>query len=170
MLGYLGAVVVSNPDLNVRLAPIEGEPRAIGQWLTSFDLVFVVVDPRAKTSRWILPTAERVLTSFYEADCRVAWLVAGDEDESREFLGSRADRLLVFADPERSAIAAFGLERLPAIVHVGTDGAVVGAVEGWEPSQWRELVNRLAKRMAWIPPAIPDPDDPGPFEGSPALR
>ncbi len=156
--------------MSLRLAPIQGEARSVGQWLTNFDLVFVAVDPKAKTSRWILPTAERVLTSFYEADCRVAWLVAGDEDECREFLGSRADRLLAFADPERSAIAAFGLERLPALVHVGADGTVVGAAEGWEPSEWRAVVNRLAKDMAWIPPAIPEPGDPGPFEGSPARR
>ncbi len=163
-------MVVTNPDLALRLAPMEGEERSLGQWLTSFDLVFVAVDPSQKTSRWILPTAERVLTNFYEADCRVAFLVAGDADECREFLGSRADRLLVFADPDRSAIAGFGFQRLPAIVHVGTDGVVVGAAEGWEPSQWRAVVNRLAKNMAWIPPALPDPNDPGPFEGSPALR
>jgi len=163
-------VVVTNPDLTVRLAPIEGEARSLGQWLTSFDLVLVAVDPSEKTSRWILPTAERVLVNFYEADCRVAWLVAGDPDDCREFLGSRADRLLVFADPDRTAIAGFGLEHLPALVHVGTDGVVVGAAEGWEPSEWRALVNRLAKNMAWIPPAIPDPKDPGPFEGAAVRR
>ena len=169
-VGYLVAVVVDNPDLSLPLAPIQGDARSIDQWLTNFDLVFVAVDPKSKTSRWILPTAERVLMSFYEADCRVAWLVAGDDDECREFLGSRADRLLVFADPERSAIAAFGLEHLPAIVHVGTDGAVVGAAEGWQPAEWRAVVNWLARDMAWIAPVLPAPNDPGPFEGSPALR
>jgi hypothetical protein len=158
-------VVVTNPDPALRLTPIDGEERSLSQWLTSFDLLLVAVDPRALTSQWILPTAERVLTNFYQADCRVAWLVAGDADECREFLGSRADRMLVFADPERSAITGFGLERLPAIVHVGTDGAVVSAAEGWQPSEWRALVNRLAKNMAWIPPSLPDRNDPGPFEG-----
>jgi len=166
----LSAVVVTQPDPALRLAPITGQERSLGQWLTSFDLLFVAVDPGALASQWIVATAERVLTNFYEADCRVAWLVAGDEDECRELLGSSADRLLVFADPERSAIAGFGLERLPAIVHVGTDGAVAGAAEGWEPSEWRALVTQLAKKMAWIPPTIPEPGDPGPFEGSPALR
>lgn len=163
-------MVVANPAPSLRLAPIEGEDRSIGEWLTNFHLVFVAVDPAARTSRWILPTAERLLTNFYEADCRVAWLVAGDAEDARQFLGSRADRLLVFADPERSAITGFGIERLPALVHVGTDGAVVGAAEGWEPSQWRAVLNRLAKDMAWIPPVLPEPGDPGPFEGSPALR
>ena len=159
-------MVVTNPDPALRLAPIEGEARSLGQWLTSFDLLFIAVDPGELKSGWILPTAERVLTNFYQADCRVAWLVAGDADECREFLGGRADRLLVFADPERKAIAGFGLERLPAIVHVGADGVVVGAAEGWEPLEWRALVNHLAKKMAWIPPTLPDRSDPGPFEGA----
>jgi hypothetical protein len=163
-------VVVASPAPELRLAPVEGEDRSIAEWLTNFHLVFVAVDPRAQMSRWILPTAWRVLTNFYEADCRVAWLVAGDAEEAAEFLGDRAERLLVFADPDRTAIAGFGLERLPAIVHVGTDGSVVGAAEGWQPSEWRAVVNRLAKDMAWIPPALPEPGDPGPFDGSPALR
>ncbi|MDQ3574137.1 MAG: hypothetical protein M3378_04425 [Actinomycetota bacterium] len=162
--------MVTNPAPDLRLAPVGGADRTLRQWLTSFDLVFVAVDPLARESRWILPTAERVLTNFYEADCRVAWLVAGDPDECREFLGEQGQRLLAFSDPERSAIAAFGLERLPALVHVGADGAVVGAAEGWQPSEWRAVVNRLAKDMAWIPPTVPEASDPGPFEGSPARR
>jgi hypothetical protein len=166
----LSAVAVANPAPTLRLAPIQGEDHSLGQWLTSFDLLFVAVDPKQRTSSWILPTAERVLTNFYEADCRVAWLVTGDADECREFLGERADRLLVFADPDRSAVAAFGLERLPAIVHVATDGSVVGAAEGWDPAEWRAVVNRLAKDMAWIPPVLPERSDPGPFEGTAARR
>ena len=162
--------VAANPDPNLTLAPIQGAPHTVSQWLTTFHLVFVAVDPAARETTWILPTAERVLRQFYEADCRVAWLVAGDPEDCRELLGSRADDLLVFADPDRTAIAAFGLERLPALVHLGTDGTVVGAAEGWDPMEWRAVVTRLAKDMAWLPPVIPVPGDPGPFEGSPALR
>ena len=163
-------MVVANPAPDLHLAPLEGEAHSLAQWLTNFHLVFVAVDPNDRASSWILPTAERVLTQFYEADCRVAWLVAGDADEARAFLGPRAERLLAFADPDRTAIAGFGIERLPALVHLGTDGSVVGAAEGWQPSEWRAVVNRLAKDMAWIPPVLPEPSDPGPFEGSPALR
>lgn len=165
----LSAVVVANPALDMRLAPLDGEDRSIAQWLTTFHLVFVAVDPSQPTSQWILPTAERVLTNFYEADCRVAWLVAGDSEEAKDFLGDLTDRLLVFTDPERQAIAGFGISHLPALVHLGTDGSVVGAAEGWEPTEWRAVVNRLAKDMAWIPPTLPELSDPGPFEGSPAL-
>ncbi len=165
-LATFGAVVTT-PAPDLRLEAMSGTARTLGQWLTTFHLAFVAVDPSANESRWLLPTAHRVLSNFHEADCRVAWLVAGDEDEARAFLGPRGQDILVFTDRDRTAIASFGLERLPAIVHVGPDGSVVGAAEGWDPLQWRAVVNRLAKDMAWIPPTIPEPGDPGPFQGSP---
>ncbi|MDP8993278.1 MAG: hypothetical protein M3N31_09565 [Actinomycetota bacterium] len=161
--------MVANPPPDLQLTAVDGPDLTLTQWLTTFDLVFVALDPSAAPSRWILPTAERVLTNFYEADCRVAWLVAGTAEDAAGLLGDRAERMLVFPDPERAAISAFGLERLPALVHVGTDGSVVGAAEGWDPAEWRAVLNRLAKDMAWIPPVVPEPGDPGPFEGSPAL-
>lgn len=161
--------MATNPAPDLHLVPVGGPDRTVAQWLTTFDLVFVAVDPSAPPSRWIVPTAERLLTNFYEADCRVAWLVTATPEEATRFLGPRAERMLVFADPERTAVAGFGLERLPALVHVGPDGSVVGAAEGWDPIQWRAVVNRLAKDMAWIAPVVPEPGDPGPFEGSPAL-
>jgi hypothetical protein len=166
-LATFGAVVTT-PAPDLRLEATNGTARTLTQWLTTFDLAFVAVDPGAAESRWILPTAERILSNFHEADCRVAWLVAGDEEDALGFLGSRAGRMLVFTDPGRAAIGGFGLERLPAFVHVGPDGAVVGAAEGWDPAEWRAVVNRLAKDMAWIPPVVPEPGDPGPFPGSPA--
>lgn len=162
--------VATNPPPDLALAPIRGTARTVEQWLTVFDLVFVAVDPSAEQSSWILPTAERILAKFHEADCRVAWLVTGSPEEATDFLGSRAERTLTFADPDRAAVQAFGLERLPALVHVGTDGSVMGAAEGWDPLEWREVVTNLAKAMAWIAPVVPAPGDPGPFEGAPALR
>lgn len=162
------APVVTTPAPDLRLEAIGGTTRTLSQWLTTFHLAFVAVDPTTAQSAWILPTAERVLANFHEADCRVAWLVAGDEEDARDFLGPRGRNMLVFTDPGRAAIAAFGLERLPAMVHVGTDGSVVGAAEGWDPGEWRAVVNRLAKDMAWIPPVLPEPGDPGPFQGAPA--
>ncbi len=162
------AAVVTNPGPDLRLVALDGTGRTLGQWLTTFDLAFVAVDPSTDQSAWILPTAERILSNFHEADCRVAWLVTADEEDARRFLGPRAQRMLVFVDPDRAAIAAFGLQRLPAFVHVSTDGSVAGAAEGWDPAEWRAVVNRLAKDMAWIPPVIPEPGDPGPFEGAPA--
>ncbi len=160
--------MVTTPAPDLRLEAVGGTARTLGQWLTTFHLAFVAVDPSTDESAWILPTAERILANFHEADCRVAWLVAGDEEDARDFLGPRAQRMLVFTDPDKAAIAGFGLERLPAIVHVRTDGSIAGAAEGWDPAEWRAVVNGLAKDMAWIPPAIPEPGDPGPFRGAAA--
>jgi hypothetical protein len=135
-----------------------------------FHLVFVALDPFTNESAWILPTAARILTVFDQADCRVAWLVAGaTPEECRLFLGPWADQILTFADPDREAVKAFGLERLPALVHLGIDGTIVGAAEGWDPAAWRAVTERLAKAMSWRAPAIPATRDPAPFPGTPAL-
>ena len=94
---------------------------------------------------------------FEQADCRVAWLVAATPDEARMFLGPWADEILTFVDPDRIAIKGFGLERLPAIVHLGMAGRVVGAAEGWHPAEWRAVVDQLAKILSWRRPASPVP-------------
>jgi hypothetical protein len=142
----------------------------VKELLLMFHLVFVALDPFTNESAWILPTAARILTVFDQADCRVAWLVAGaTPEECRLFLGPWADQILTFADPDREAVKAFGLERLPALVHLGIDGTIVGAAEGWDPAAWRAVTERLAKAMSWRAPAIPAPRDPAPFPGTPAL-
>lgn len=168
VVDYLAAVA-SAPPLDLSLAPLNGPPRSVEQWLTTFHLVFVALDPFTYESAWLLPTANRVLLGFQEADCRIAWLVAGTPEECRRFLGPWSREILTFADPDRDAIRAFGLERLPALVHVGTDGSIIGAAEGWDPPAWRAVATSLAKMMAWTAPNIPAAGDPGPYPGSPAL-
>jgi len=159
--------VATDPPSELVLSPLEGRPRTVREWLTTFHLLLVAVHPRGRHSAWILPTAERVLTDYDQADCRVAWLVAGDEDDARRFLGRRADDTLTFADPDGAAIRAFGLSTLPAIVHLGMDGRVVNAVEGWDPLAWRALTVELSRIVGWTRPVIPAPRDPGPFPGEP---
>ena len=168
VVGYLAAVATA-PPLDLSLAPLNGPPRTVEQWLTTFHLVFVAVDPFTYESAWLLPTANRILLTFQEADCRIAWLVAGTPEECYQFLGPWSQEILTFADPDREAIKAFGLEYLPAIVHVGTDGSIIAAAEGWDPLEWRAVANNLAKVMAWSAPTIPSAGDPGPYPGSPAL-
>ena len=168
VVGYLAAVA-SAPPLDLQLSPLNGPPRSVEAWLTTFHLVFVAVDPFTYESAWLLPTAARVLTGFQEADCRIAWVVAGTPEECRQFLGPLSKEILTFSDPDRSAIKAFGLERLPALVHVGTDGSVISSAEGWNPAEWRELAAGLARMMAWTAPNIPVAGDPGPYPGSPAM-
>jgi hypothetical protein len=165
----LSAAVARDPSSDLLLTPLQGKPRTIGQLLVTFHLLFVALDPFTHESAWILPTAARILQTFEQADCRIAWLVTATEDECRQFLGPWADQIMTFADPDRVAVKEFGLERLPAIVHVGMHGKVVAAAEGWHPLEWKAVVDQLAKIVGWAPPTVPSPRDPGPFEGSPAL-
>ncbi len=156
-----------NPSPDLMLSSINGRARSVGQWLTTFHLLFVAVDPGNDRSSWVVPTAGRVLTNYEQADCRVAWLVAGTPAEARRFLGRWSSEILTFADPDLTAIRGFGLESLPAIVHVGMDGTVVNAVEGWDPADWRRLTAELSRIVSWSRPTIPMPSDPGSFTGAP---
>ena len=159
--------MATNPPPDLLLSPITGTPRTVEQWLTVFHLLFVAVDPSNDRSRWILPTAANVLTDYEQADCRVAWLVAGDADDARRFLGHLSRDILTFVDPDKAACKAFAFGSLPAIVHLGMDGAIVNAVEGWDPGAWRALTIELSRIVSWSRPVIPRDGDPGPFAGAP---
>jgi hypothetical protein len=162
--------MATDPSPDLVLTPLNGDARSIGEWLTTFHLAFVALDPFTHESAWILPTAGRILTTFEQADVRVAFLVTGTEEECRLFLGPWARDVLTFADPDRAAVRGFGIERLPAFVHLAMDGTVANAAEGWEPSEWRTVADHLAKVTSWTAPVIPVAGDPGPYEGSPALE
>jgi hypothetical protein len=161
--------VASNPPPDTILRPLNGPARPLSQYLTTFHLVVVVVDPYTNESAWILDTAGRILTTFSQADCRVGWLVAGGPEECRAFLGPWAQRFITFADPDREVIKGLALESLPAIVHLGMDSTVVDAAEGWNPVGWRRVTEGLARIVGWKGPSIPGPRDPAPYEGTPAL-
>ena len=159
--------MAKNPPLDLVLTPINGPGRSVNAWLSMFHLVFVALDPSNERSRRILDTTMRVFATYDEADCRVAWLVGGDAADTRRFLGPLADEVLTFIDPDYAAIKAFGLESLPAIVHLGVDGSIVNATEGWDPAGWRKLTDELSRVLKWTQPPIPWPTDPAPFEAAP---
>ncbi len=159
----------TDPPGDLTLTPVGGEGRTVAQWLTTFHLLVMVLDPYTNESAWILPTVQRIVATFEQADCRVALLVTADDRDCKRFLGPVADQVLTFADPDRAAVKALGLERLPAIVHLAMDGTLSGSAEGWQPLQWRAVTEELAKVMRWSSPVLPSTKDPGPFEGSPAL-
>jgi hypothetical protein len=151
------------------LRPLTGPDRPLSQYLTTFHLVLVVIDPFTLESSWLLDTAARVLNTFGQADCRVGFLVAGDAEEAKAFLGPHAERFLTFTDADRSIIRALGLSYLPAIVHLGHDSSVIDAAEGWHPAEWRRVTDGIARILSWKGPGIPTAQDPAPFPGSPAL-
>lgn len=160
--------MAADPSPELELSPLEGKPRTVRQLLTTFHLLFVALDPFEAESTWALPTAARILHAFEEADVRVALMVTSNATQARRWLGPHAEELLVFTDPDRSVVKGFGLEFLPAIVHVGMDGTVFGAAEGWHPDSWFKVTENLARVTAWRGPRLPGPKDPAPFEGTPA--
>jgi hypothetical protein len=160
--------VATDPPADLTLAPINGEPRTIAEWLTTFQLAAVVLDPFTNESAWIIDTAGRVLTHFREADCRVAFIVTGSADDARQFLGPWADKVLTFADPDRASVKALGLNELPAFVQIRGDLHVAAVAEGWDPEEWQQVALSLADNMSWSAPLLPAQGDPSPYAGSSA--
>ena len=160
--------MATDPSADLTLTPLNGEGRTIADWVTTFQLAAVVLDPFTNESSWILETAGRLLTHFREADCRVAFIVTGTPAETRQFLGPWTDKVLTFADPERAAVEAMALNELPAFLQVRGDLKLAAVAEGWDPEQWRAVAASLAKANSWSAPLIPALGDPSPYAGSAA--
>ena len=152
--------------LDFELTPLDGESRSLSEWLTTFPLVPIVLDPYTHESAWILDTARRVLTSYKGADCRPCWIVAASADDAKQFLGPYADEFLTFADPDKAAIKGWGIESAPAFALVWQDGNIMAKAEGWDPETWREVAEAIDDQTKWIRPQLPAPGDPAPFAGT----
>jgi hypothetical protein len=165
----VAAQQLPNPNSDLSLKPLKGDARPLHEWLTTFNLASVVLDPYTNESSWILPTAVRILNQFRGADVRVNFIIACGADEARTFLGPLADEFLVFPDEDRSIIKALGLSELPAFVVIQTDGTIPANAQGWNAAEWKAVAEYITKITKWTPPAIPAPGDPGSFRGTPAL-
>ena len=154
----------------VKLTALGGEARTLAEWLTTFQLAVVVLDPYTHESAWLLETAGRILMNFREADCRVGWVVTADDRDARRFLGPWANQLLTFVDPNRDFVAAVELRRLPALVHIRQDLTVLGVAEGWTPDQWAAVTEDLGRSMSWSHPEHPRSGRPRPVRGLPRPR
>lgn len=146
-----------------------GKGRPAMEWLTTFHLASVVLDPYTNESSWILRTATRVLEEFRDCDVRINLIVTAGAADAATFLGPLADRFLVFCDPERAAVKALGLTELPAFVLTRVDAIVDAKAEGWNPSEWEKVADAIAKITKWSSIELPAAGDPVPFRGSPAL-
>jgi hypothetical protein len=153
---------------DLSLTPLDGEPRGLSEWLTTFHLASVVLDPYTNESSWVLKSAVRILEEFRGSDARVNFIVTAGEDDARAFLGPLTERFLVFCDEDRSVVRAMGLEQLPAFVFTRVDREVVATAQGWNGAEWRAVADAIAEITKWNVPTIPAPGDPGPFAGSPA--
>ena len=170
-----GPVATKLPS-NLQLAPLApaGAPakaaaaRPLDEWLTTFHLAAVVLDPYTNESSWVLKTAVRVLEGFRGSHARVAFVVTADADDTRRFLGPLTERFLVFTDPDRAFVKAAGLATLPAFVFVRVDGEVVASAEGWSPEGWVTVADAISETTSWSCPTIPMAGDPHAFAGAPA--
>lgn len=161
--------MATDPPADLLLTPLGAEARPLEEWLTTFHLATVVLDPYTNESSWILRTATRILEGLRGSDARVNFLVTADERDARSFLGPLTREFLVFVDPGRTAVKALGLEQLPAFVFIRVDGTVPAAAEGWSAPSWRSVAASITEATAWRSPDIPIIGDPGPFRGSAAL-
>lgn len=160
----------TDPDRDVTLVHLSGAEHPLDDWLTTFHLAVAVLDPYEYESAWLLETAGRILTTFTGADVRVGFLVTASPEDAKEFLGPWADRLFALCDPEKALVKSMQLETLPALVHIGQDGTLLGSAEGWDPPAWKAVADNLAKVMSWKAPEIPAPGDPKPYAGAPATQ
>jgi hypothetical protein len=161
--------VATNPSPDTPLTSLDGDSRPLEEWLTTFHLASVVLDPYTNESAWILKTAARILAGFSGSDARCNFVLTCTAAEARGFLGPLADQVLVYCDPDRVFVKALGLGTLPAFVFLQTDGTVQAAAEGWNASEWRGVADVIAQTCAWTRPVMPMAGDPGPFHGTPAL-
>jgi hypothetical protein len=163
------AAVASNPALDTTLTSLGGETRPLEEWLTTFHLASVVLDPYTNESSWVLRTAARILENLRGTDARVNFVVTADADGAKEFLGPLTEQFLVYCDPSRAFVRTLALGELPAFVFVRVDGTLQACAEGWDAAEWRAVAEQIATATAWISPTIPVAGDPGPFHGTPAL-
>ncbi|MDH3706600.1 MAG: hypothetical protein OES57_11075 [Acidimicrobiia bacterium] len=157
------------PPTDVEITDMADETRSLSEWLTTFPIAMVVLDPFTYESSWILDTALRLFGEYSQADVRLAFLVTADVEGTRAFLGPLTDEVLAFADPERSLTRALELESLPALVVVRQDGQLIGSAEGWDPDSWRGVTEALSDQLSWHRPMVPAAGDPVAYPGTPAL-
>lgn len=163
------ATTLTNPPVDVTLTSISGESRPLREWLTTFHLATVVLDPYTNESSWLLPTAIRVLRHFSGAAVRTNFVLTCSADEARTYLGPIADEILAFCDPDRTFVKSLGLTELPAFVVVRGDGTVAAGAQGWKASEWQKVADAVAEMTSWSTTLLPAAGDPGSFKGTPAL-
>jgi len=160
---------LSTPNQDLVLTPLGKKGRTLREWLTTFHLASVVLDPFTNESSWVLNSAVRIMRHFSGAAVRVNFIVTCNEEEAKTFLGPLADEFLVFADPDRVAVKALGLSELPAFVVWQMNGEIPAAAQGWSAKEWDKVCVTIAELTSWSKPTLPGPQDPGPFHGTPAI-
>jgi hypothetical protein len=163
-------VAASEVPAGLQLTSLDGQSRPVEEWLITFQLLGVVLDPYTYESAWLLDTAGRILEGFRGASVRTAIIVTCDADAAKEFLGPYTDQVLVLVDPDRAFVRACELDELPAFVHLRQNRRIGGVAQGWDPAAWKEIAGVVAAERHWSRPMIPAAGDPAPYRGSAALE
>ena len=153
--------VATDPRPDLVLTPLGAEARPLSEWLTTFHLASVVLDPYTNESSWILPTARRILEGLRGSDARVNFVVTAPEADARAFMGPLVEEFLVFVDPDRQFVKQLGLAQLPAFVFVRVDNTVPAAAEGgirtsggpWPRRSWPRRPGRRPTSRSSATPA-----------------
>jgi len=167
VMATIWAVTTQLPD-DLVLTPVSAQPRPLSEWLTTFHMASVVLDPYTNESSWVLKTSVRILEALRGCHARVNFIVTADADDARRFLGPIADDFLVFCDPDRTLVSALDLTAVPAFAFIRVDGAVAASAQGWNPAEWRAVADEIVKTTSWLAPTIPVAGDPVAFVGTPA--
>ena len=168
-LATLFAVTVKLPD-DLMLHPLGGEARELEQWLTTFHLASVVLDPYTNESSWILqergadprrlPRLRRRGSTSSSPPTRTTHAA---------FSGPCATSSSCSAIPTARSSRRRASTELPAFVFVRVDGELVAKAEGWNPPRGATSP-RSSPRRPLECAADPDGGRPGPVPGSPRRR
>jgi hypothetical protein len=151
--------VAQNPDPQLPLTSLTGKTRSLDDWTTVFNLALVLLPDRPE-ARAFVPVIERIFATFGDSDVRTVVCVPSTPAVTRRILGDAADRWLVFCDPDAALANSLGLERFPAFVHLRQDTTLVGAAQGWSPTEWQKVVDELARSQHWTSPQVAGRNDP----------
>ena len=152
---------------DIPLCPLEGAPRPLEHWLTTFPLAAVVLDPYTHESSWILETARRILSHFKEADVRTTFVVAGTNIEgASKFLGPLSKEFFTLVDPDFHFTTAAAIQSLPAFIIIRQDRSILSSASGWNPDTWKAATSELANMTNWSHPEIPTSEDPAAYKGT----
>ena len=158
--------VAKNPDPLLPITSYLGKTRTLDDWATVFNLAIVVLPDRPEGASFV-PVIERIFATFGDSDVRTIVCVPTTPAIAKRILGDDIDRWLVWCDPDRAFVESLGLERLPAFVHLRLDTTLVGAAQGWSPSEWQKVADEIARHEHWTSPLVSGKGDPAPTPGWP---
>ncbi len=145
--------MATNPNPSLELTSLKGVTRSLDDWATTFNLAIVMLPARAEASAWN-GVIDRIYATFGDSDVRTTIWVNSTPNIARRIIGELADRYLVFCDPDGTLASSLGIERLPAFVHLRQDTTLVGAAQGWSPTEWQKVADEIARHVHWTSPAI----------------